>query len=78
MTFAEVWELIKNGGPPVILLLVLAIIWLNGERKRLIDSNEAKDAQLEKKSEKLENLSERTLVLTSEIKTLLFSNGRAS
>ncbi len=76
MTAAEVWELTKNGGPPVILLLMLAVGWLNSDRKRLLESLSAKDRIIESKSAKLESLSERTLVLMTELKMRWFTPER--
>jgi len=64
MPLAELMEYVKAGGGICAPLLLLALFWLNGERKDAVA--EAKAA-----NEKMANLSERTIVLFTEIKGLL-------
>lgn len=72
MTTEQIWESVRNGGPPVILLLLLAIGWLLLDRNRLLKSISAKDVIIMQKSDKLESLSERLLVVLTEVRTFLF------
>jgi hypothetical protein len=66
----EWWfQVVKDGGAVAAALELGALIWLNWDRNRLIDENKAKDAMLV-------SLSERTVIVMTEIKTFLFS-GRA-
>ena len=64
MPLAGLMEYVKAGGGICAPLLLLALFWLNGERKDAVA--EAKAA-----NEKMANLSERTIVLFTEIKGLL-------
>ena len=66
----------KEAGAYISPLLMGAVIWLNADRNRLLESIGKKDALLSDKDEKLQSLSERTLVTMAEIKTFLFSAGR--
>lgn len=75
----EWWfQKVQEGGAIAAVLLLGALIWLNVDRKRLLSALEAKDAIIADKDAKLENLSERTLVLLAEVKTFLFHGGRPS
>jgi len=84
MPIAELVELVKTGGGVCSVLLVLALLWMNkqldkarGEHKEALDRahGERKEAleKLEDNNEKLQHLSERTLVLLAEIKVLFGS-----
>lgn len=66
----------KEAGAYISPLLMGAVIWLNVDRNRLLDSIGKKDLLLSEKDDKLQSLSERTLVTMTEIKTFLFSTGR--
>jgi hypothetical protein len=68
----------KEAGAYISPLLMGAVFWLNADRNRLLDSIGKKDVQLLDKDEKLQSLSERTLVTMAEIKTFLFSAGRSA
>lgn len=68
----------KEAGAYISPLLMGAVIWLNADRNRLLNSIGKKDVQLLDKDEKLHALSERTLVTMTEIKTFLFSAGRGT
>ena len=75
----EWWfQKIQEGGAISAVLLLGALLWMNSDRKRLISALEIKDAIIADKDKKLENLSERTLVLLAEVKTFLFHGGRPS
>jgi len=63
----------KDAGAYISPLLMAAVIWLNADRNRLLESLGKKDLLLADKDEKLQSLSERTLVTMTEIKTFLFS-----
>lgn len=69
---------VTEGGKYCAVLELAAIIWLNVDRKRLLESLTAKDALLKEKDDKLASLSERTLTFMAEIKTFLFQGGRAA
>lgn len=63
----EWWfQVVKDGGAVAAILELGALFWLNLERNRLIEENKDKD-------DKLVSLSERTVVVMTEIKTFLFS-----
>lgn len=66
----------KEAGAYISPLLMGAVIWLNIDRNRLLESLGKKDIIISEKDEKLQSLSERTLVTMTEIKTFLFSAGR--
>lgn len=71
MTFneaAEVFEYVKNGGGYCAPLLLIALLWMNAERKDLL-------AKLEAKSTKIESLAERTIVMLTELRGLLGHKG---
>lgn len=68
----------KEAGAYISPLLMGAVIWLNADRNRLLESLGKKDALLSDKDEKLQSLSERTLVTMAEIKTFLFSGNRGA
>lgn len=67
---------VKEGGMYCAVLELGALLWLNVDRKRLLESLSAKDVLLKEKDDKLASLSERTLVFMAEIKTFLFQGGR--
>lgn len=69
---------VKEGGPYCAVLELAAILWLVGDRKRLLESLSSKDGLLKEKDDKLASLSERTLVFMAEIKTFLFQGGRSA
>lgn len=64
MTIAEIIEYVKSSGGYSAPLLLVALIWMEKERKSAVA--EAKEANA-----KLASLSERTLVLFTEIKALV-------
>ena len=66
---------VTEGGKYCAVLELLALIWMNTDRNRLLKSLTAKDDLLKEKDDKLVSLSERTLVATTEIKTFLFQRG---
>lgn len=68
----------KEAGAYISPLLMGAVIWLNSDRNRLLESLGKKDLLLSEKDEKLQSLSERTLVTMTEIKTFMFSAGRSA
>lgn len=68
---------VSEGGKYCAVLELAAIIWLNVDRKRLLESLSAKDVLLKEKDDKLLSLSERTIVSITEIKTFLFQGGRS-
>lgn len=76
MTLEWWFSILKEGGQYCALLELGALIWMNRDRLRLLDSLHAKDVLLKEKDDKLASLSERTLVFMAEIKTFLFQGGR--
>ena len=65
------FDLVKNGGNYISPLLLGALIWMNGERSRLL-------TELEKRDTKLADLAERWLVLVTELRTYLFNERKGS
>jgi len=70
VTAPELFDWVKNGGAYCSPLLLLALIWMNVERLRLLE-------ELRKSEDRLGMLSERTLIVLAELKTLLFSDRKA-
>ena len=70
MTIEQWFALAKEGGAYVSPLLLGAILWLNADRKRLIEENKLKD-------DRLVALSERFITVATELKTFLFSERKA-
>lgn len=64
MTLIDAIEFVKYGGGIAAPLLLIALLWMNGQRQEA--RNEAKEA-----TAKLSDLSERTIVLFTEIKGLV-------
>lgn len=63
----EWWlQAVKDGGAIAAVLELGALIWLNIDRNRLIEENKSKDTRLD-------NLSERTITVLTELKTFLFN-----
>ncbi len=70
MPIDQWFALAKEGGAYISPLLLGAILWLNSERKRLIEENKLKD-------DRLVILSERSLTVIAEVKTFLFNERQA-
>lgn len=68
---------VTQGGQYCAVLELAALLWMNADRKRLLESLSAKDVLLKEKDDNLASLSERTLVFLAEIRTFLFQNGRS-
>jgi hypothetical protein len=68
---AQWFSLVKEGGAYVAPLLLGAIIWLNQERKRLIEENKLKD-------DRLVSLSEQSIALAAELKMFLFNERKGA
>ena len=64
MALPEWIEFVKAGGGICAPLLLIALLWMNNERKEAIQKWEASNA-------KLSDLSERTIVLFTEIKGIV-------
>lgn len=71
MISPETFEMLQKGG--AYLLLVIAVIWLVGDRNRLLKSLSEKDEILSAKDDKLAALSEKTIVTIAEFRGLLQS-----
>lgn len=69
MSLPDFYDLVTKGGAYVSPLLLAAILWLNADRNRLLSA-------LKERDDKLESLSERHLVVMTELKTWLFSEQR--
>lgn len=76
MTLEWWFAFIERAGAVAAVLELGALLWMNRDRIRLLDSLRAKDILLKEKDDKLASLSERTLVFMAEIKTFLFQGGR--
>lgn len=76
------WEwwvtFVTEGGKYCAVLELAALLWMNADRKRLLESLTKKDALLKEKDDNLASLSERTLTFLAEIRTFLFQNGRSA
>ncbi|CAN7372184.1 hypothetical protein LJR220_003316 [Bradyrhizobium sp. LjRoot220] len=67
----EWWlQKVQEGGGIAAVLELAALIWMNFERKRLI-------GEVKEKSDKVDALAERLIVVATELKTFLFSERRA-
>jgi hypothetical protein len=73
MPIAELLELVKTGGGICAVLLLLALIWMNKQLEKAHTERKEALEKLETSNEKLQSLSERTLVLLTEIKVLFGS-----
>lgn len=63
MTLADWIEYVKASGSVCAPLLLIALLWMNNERKNAL-------TKYEKSNDKLQSLSEKTIVLLTEIKGL--------
>lgn len=61
---------VQEGGGIAAVLELAALIWMNIDRNRLI-------AELKERSDKLESLADRLIVVSTELKTFLFSERKA-
>jgi hypothetical protein len=52
--------------------LLMALVWMNQERKRLLSVVESKELENRDKDAKILSLSERAIALTSELKMVVF------
>lgn len=67
----EWWlQKVQEGGGIAAVLELAALIWMNIDRNRLI-------AELKERSDKLESLADRLIVVSTELKTFLFSERKA-
>jgi hypothetical protein len=66
----------KEGGAILSPFLLGALFWMNSDRNRLIDALKDKDTLLQAKDDRLASLSERTIVVFTEIRTILLNGGR--
>ena len=76
MTLEWWFDFIQRAGGVAAVLELGALLWMNVDRKRLLDALEAKDVTIKAKDDQLLSLSERTNVLLAELKTFLFHGGR--
>jgi hypothetical protein len=67
----EVWKAVQAGGPAVILLLLLALWWLNEDRKTI---REARDRLQAQKDE----LNDRTLAALNSLTNVLIRGAEKS
>lgn len=63
------FDFVQKTGASSSVFLLGALYWLNSERSRLLK-------ELEKRDEKLESLSERFLVMMTEVRTFLLASGK--
>lgn len=69
MSTAELFDYVKNGGAYCSPLLLIALIWMNAERTRLLE-------ELQKQEDRISKLSESTLTVLAELKLFLFHERR--
>lgn len=73
----EWWlDFVQRAGGVAAVLELGALVWMNVDRNRLLRSLGTKDAVIAEKDKKLSDLSERSLVVWTEVKTFLFHGGR--
>lgn len=82
MTVAEIFEYLKAVGGPLSPLLFLALVFLYKDRDKQIKQHVDEKAGLQKridaKDQKLEDLSQRTIVIMTEFKAIMTGvQGRA-
>lgn len=68
---------VERAGAVAAVLEFGALMWMNTDRKRLLESLSSKDKIIALKDEKLASISERALVLMAKIETW-FQSGRAA
>lgn len=71
MTYTEWFSLAKDGGAYVCPFLLAAILWLNVDRNRLIKENQLKD-------NRLVDIAERSIAVSTELKMFLFNERRST
>ncbi len=71
MSEADLFLFVKDGGAYCSPLLLMALYWMNKDRNRMM-------AELKSKSDKLEQLAERTIVIMTEFKGLLTGRKEAA
>lgn len=69
-TTIDWFSYVKDSGASAVPLLLGALIWMNAERRRLLEENKEKD-------EKIEALATQVITLAAEIKTFLFNERKA-
>lgn len=78
MTTADFFQYVKDGGAYCAPLLLAALLWLNSERIRLLGELKTATDKIEAKSDKLESLAERTVVILTEFKGLMTGRKEAA
>lgn len=75
MTLEWWFAFMERAGAVAAVLELGALIWMNTDRNRLLESLNKKDVLLKEKDDKLASLSERTIVLLTRLDTFLFRGG---
>jgi hypothetical protein len=78
MTQEALFAFVKEGGAYCAPLLLLAIFWLEVDRRRLLKSLSDKDETIASKDAKIESLAERVIEVATAVRTFLFSKGSSS
>jgi hypothetical protein len=75
MTSEALLAFVREGGAYCAPLLLLAILWLELDRRRLLKSLSDKDEIIAVKDAKIESLSERVIEVATAVRTLLIGKG---
>jgi hypothetical protein len=75
VTQEALFAFVREGGAYCAPLLLLAILWLEVDRRRLLKSLSEKDDVIASKDAKIESLSERMIEVMAAVRTFLFSRG---
>ena len=75
MTSEALFAFVREGGAYCAPLLLLAILWLELDRRRLLKSLADKDEIIATKDAKIESLAERIIEVATAVRTLLLGKG---
>lgn len=75
MTSEALFAFVREGGAYCAPLLLLAILWLELDRRRLLRALSDKDDVIATKDAKIEQLAERIIEVATAVRTLLLGKG---
>lgn len=75
MTSEALFAFVREGGAYCAPLLLLAVLWLELDRRRLLKSLSEKDDIIALKDAKIESLAERIIEVATAVRTLLLGKG---
>lgn len=70
-------SVVEKGGAYCSPLLLLALAWMERDRRRLLESLKHKDSELKIKDTHIMDLAERIITVATELKTYLFNERKA-